>query len=752
MFAVREEIDQAHALSASLADVHRQGHISVINQQLAQHPMMKSESLATASSEPSTKYQGRPEDFPTLDGAPQSVLSAAEEAQPKPSVVENPDAGSRPPPPPEMSLAKKLAMSSRLSVRNGPVDMADFPSLPGTRQTKTRKVPLMPGEDFPTLSGASQAKLSKTSKPSVWIACSKGSADPAQPAGRSEKSGHKNNDIDFPDLSAASTSDRNASLPTNPLSRDSLASISRNFSSGSLSKISDQVETASAPSSLSWGPELNQKSENQKERKEPKDNLLHLKPHKNSCRSTVHEAWGANNGRIADSELSSHEKQAATDSNISDKSSALPTKTSAMPSETATRNTVEDTGDAPTASSPDWIQVGCEKKTEFRPSKKNDAKMSSNKASYVQTESKKSAKSNGKTDDSNSKLKNVKDKSKKKQKANKTQKEPIAAAASSEDAEKQSAKTSVVVDGQKSELEKSDDVTSDERELSKAAETLVDCDSVQKQDASEGGCDGNTVNIAAIELVTVAEANPVVGVTQSLDVEAATPVFTADDFPHLFVKHSAPSSLPPGFSSLTVTSSKLPPPGFANPEVPRCPPPGLNSVFPSLQADDTHKMGEVDLAVHSYAFIPPQDMLQRTASFVSFISTAVKDGSFAEFHDLSAKFRAGNISADEYHSGCYDMMDSESFLSIFPELITLLPDLPKQQQLLKVHRDFLSRNKTRYAEKSRPWCSSPEDGLVSCTVCGQVLHHSDLQHHASEHRTFNTDYPTLPSSSICSVR
>jgi len=861
MFAIREEIDQAHALSASLADVQRQGHVSVINQQLAHHTMIKSESSAAASAEPSAKYQGRVEDFPTLDGVIQTKQ--------KPDVAINPDANSGPLP--EMSLAKKLAMSSRLSVRNGPVDLADFPSLPGARQTKTRKGPSMLEEDFPTLSSISQAKLSKTSAPSVWSAGSNGSGGQAQPFSQAEKSvdsQHKNVNDDFPSLSMAFVSDRNTSIPEKPLSCNSLVSISRNFSSGSLSSISNPVEPASAPSSLSWGPELNRKSDNkQQEKKEPEDSFLHLKSHKSSCRSTVHEAWGADSGRLATSELSSHAKQVATNSNISDKSTVSLMKASAVPSNTATR---EKDGESETLtdSSPCWIQVRSEKKTEFRPLKKDDTKLSSNKVSDAQKESKKTTNSSGKTDGISSNSKNGhKDKSKKKQKANKTQKEPRVVTTSSDNAEKQSVEPAVVVVSEKTELEKVDGATADKRELSKAMEALdsyvAGDDSVQnsvkedtsegscngatvdnptvdvtqssdvaavipvftaddfpsllahqlapsslpslppgsssltvstsvprksewektdaltpdkrelseaveecdsnftgngseqssvKQDTSEGGCNGITVNNEATELVTFVDTNPAVNVTQSSDIASAVSVLTTDDFPslpvHCLALSSVPS-LPPGFSSLTAPSSKPPPPGFANPDVLRCPPPGLSSVFPSLHAGDADKTSDVDLKVPSFVFIPPQDMEQRTVSFVSFIATAVKDGSFGEFHDLSAKFRAGNISADEYHSGCCGMMDPAAFLTIFPELIALLPDLLKQQQLLRVHRDFLSKSKIQNSEKSQPWCSTPDDGLMSCAVCGQVLRHSDLQSHASEHHIFNTEYPTLSNSYIC---
>lgn len=750
---IREEIDEAHALSASLADVQRQGHISVIDRQLAQHSMMKSEtSVAAACSEPSEKYQGHPEDFPTLDGMPQAALPAAKDAQLKSDVAENVVAESAPPS--EMSLAKKLALSSRLSVRNGPVDLADFPSLPRAKQTKPGKGPSVSVEDFPSLSSISRAKVSKMSTASVWNGGSKDTVDSGQSsclAGKSKKFQHKNGEDDFPSLtSTVSSSGRSATLPANPLSHSSLANISRNFSSGSLSKMSNQVETASLSSDLSWGPELNRKPDNQTE-KEPKDNFLHLKPHKNTGRSTVLEAWGAAN------ELKSGVKPTATNSNTFGKPTVVSTKTSAVPSQTVVRENDKESGDASMASSPDWTQVGGEKKTEFKPSKKNNTKVSANKASSAQTESKKVTKSNVKTDDSSSMSKNGKDKSKKKQKADKMQKGPNAGTNSSEGAEKRKVESAINVDGKKSESEKAENVASDNQERSGATETLSRniagdnaAQSIEKQDASKDGHSGATLNGESAELATVEGTNPTFDETQSSSVAASVPVFTTDDFPSLLVNPPVPSlpSLPPGFSSLTVPSSMPPPPGFTNPEVP----PGLSSALLSSYADDVDKPAEVDSEVPVSAFIPPRDMQQRTASFVSFISTAVKDSSFGEFQDLSAKFRSGNISADEYHRGCFDLMDPSAFLSIFPELIALLPDLPKQQELLKVHRDFLSKSETRHAEKTQPWSSTPDDGLVSCRVCGQVLRFSDLQDHASEHGAFNTEYPTLPNCSICSVR
>jgi len=546
---------------------------------------------------------------------------------------------------------------------------------------------------------------------------------------------------------------------------NSLADISRNFSSGSLSRMTDQVGTASNPSSLSWGPDLSRRSDDRNE-KEPKeqDNLLHIKASKKSSKSAVHEAWGGQAARA--DERSDSSKQAAASSRVSSKPAVLSVKVPTASSETNTSEIGKWPDSGLTADGPDWTHVGSEKKVLSKPSKNSAAKVRTDKAGSEQVETKKVSKTNAKAEETRSQSKSGQDKAKKKPKAGKAQTDTAAEKVGSKDLTKQSFKSAVPSD--KSGMEKGDSDVWRKQETPETSETCAGqvgsssgglSEVTEKQSFSDGTCTGTSENSEVSESVLDVGENSKVDVTQLSavpDVAAAVPVFSASDFPSLPVQQLVPSSLPslpPGFSNLPVTSSKPPPPGFSNPVVSHCPPAGLNSALTTAIVSDAgsvDKTNEVDSAVPMSTYLPPRDMQQRTASLVSFISGAVKDGSFGEFRDLSEKFRAGNISASEYHSGCCDMMDSTAFLSIFPELIALLPDLPKQNQLLKVHRDFLS--KTQPAEKSRSWSTTPEDGLVSCVVCRQVLRHSDLPDHASEHDTFNADYPTLPSTSLCSVR
>jgi len=727
--------------------------------------MSASAAPSTDTSVPSTKYQGHLEDFPTLGGMQQSSRPTVEESQEaKSSIVENPDSESGPRV--GISLAKKLAMSNRLTVRNGPMDLADFPSLSTVRPTKTRKGPPVSKDDFPSLSSSTNAKLSKTSKASVWNTTDKASTDQIRPSSHAEKSDNfpsKNGDNDFPSLSSvAPATDKNSSQSAASLPCSSLASISRNFSSGSLSKITDKSGTTSNPPSLSWGPELSRKLDNPKEKeREVHDNFLHLKANK---KSAVREAWGSTDIKHTPSEVSYHVKPAATTSHVSNKSAISSATVLAAPSETTPYESDKHMGDSSVADSSGWMVAGGEKKIQSKPSKNNTAKPPSDKASFKQGESKKVTKSKTKLEDSSSQSKNGKDKSKKNQKTGKAQREKTGEETSLKDGTKQLSEP-IVVDSKSGAKTGDNDIPS-KHELREASEMLLagsNGDSVTSRKEHNVGDSGHgcaALSGEGIESTPVVDNSQTVDVAQSADTDdaaTAMPLFNADDFPSLSIQELAPSSLPslpPGFSSLPVSSSKPPPPGFSNPVVSHCPLPGLNFSLSSAvvsDADNVHKASEVvDSDVSISTYIPPRDMQQRSASLVGLIKSAVRDGNFGEFSELCAKFRAGNITADEYHSGCCDILDPTAFQSIFPELIALLPDLPKQNELLKVHWDFLS--KTQQTEKARSWRAATEDDLVSCRVCGQVLRHSDLHDHASEHDTFNAEYPTLPNTSLCSVR
>lgn len=82
-----------------------------------------------------------------------------------------------------------------------------------------------------------------------------------------------------------------------------------------------------------------------------------------------------------------------------------------------------------------------------------------------------------------------------------------------------------------------------------------------------------------------------------------------------------------------------------------------------------------------------------------------------------------------------DIMGEDCFLAVLPELLCLLPDIEKQQQLLKVHRSELRTKKA----------SQSTEPFVVCATCNQVLAPCDLKLHLSSH-TLENHFPVLSTS------
>jgi len=98
---------------------------------------------------------------------------------------------------------------------------------------------------------------------------------------------------------------------------------------------------------------------------------------------------------------------------------------------------------------------------------------------------------------------------------------------------------------------------------------------------------------------------------------------------------------------------------------------------------------------------------------------------------VSSLFRGGTCDAQEYYTHCREVMGASAFESVFPELLVLLPDIAKQQELFKVH-------KKETGGKAK--------GLEMCTMCGQVLKNgSDFRTHMSSH-TLENHFPALGKS------
>lgn len=167
----------------------------------------------------------------------------------------------------------------------------------------------------------------------------------------------------------------------------------------------------------------------------------------------------------------------------------------------------------------------------------------------------------------------------------------------------------------------------------------------------------------------------------------------AKDYPPLNPKNENSNSLPP---KMVMNGSV--PPGFK----PRPPCDGMTF---------TNSSGQTFSApVHTY--IPPPNFERRNHTLVKRFAAALGDAAAVDdFKVASRAFRDSIISAEEFHQHCKMALGSQ-FDAVFPELVALLPDIAKQQELV------VGRNMA---------------DMDMCATCGQLLAASDRAAHDTAH-------------------
>ena len=135
-----------------------------------------------------------------------------------------------------------------------------------------------------------------------------------------------------------------------------------------------------------------------------------------------------------------------------------------------------------------------------------------------------------------------------------------------------------------------------------------------------------------------------------------------------------------------------------------------------------------------HVFLQPADFAQRNKLLITTITDLLgeQQDRFSQFRSLSSHFRSGKVAPNDYYHQCLEIMGEDCFLALFPELLVLLPDIQKQQQLLKVHRSEMRLNGVN--QSTEPY--------VVCATCSQVLSPTDLKHHLSSHN-LETHFPAL---------
>ncbi|KFV61360.1 Zinc finger protein 598, partial [Dryobates pubescens] len=223
-----------------------------------------------------------------------------------------------------------------------------------------------------------------------------------------------------------------------------------------------------------------------------------------------------------------------------------------------------------------------------------------------------------------------------------------------------------------------------------------------------------------------------------------------EDFPALGSSGSARMPPPPGFNTVVLLKSPPPPPGLSVPV--SKPPPGF-AVIPSTNVSEplTAALKEPKSCHSSYLI--PENFQQRNIQLIQSIKEFLQsdESKFNKFKTHSGQFRQGLISAAQYYRSCRELL-GENFRKIFRELLVLLPDTAKQQELLAAHNDLRGREKQSSGKppKSRKnaWQtdSSPELDCCICPTCQQVLTQQDLGTHKALHLE-DEEFPSLQAIS-----
>lgn len=135
-------------------------------------------------------------------------------------------------------------------------------------------------------------------------------------------------------------------------------------------------------------------------------------------------------------------------------------------------------------------------------------------------------------------------------------------------------------------------------------------------------------------------------------------------------------------------------------------------------------------------FLQPTNFSLRNQQLISTVMDLLchQKSKIDKFRTVSTEFRSDQLKAEGYYLNCLEIMGEDCFLALFPELVCLLPDIDKQQQLLKVHR---SQMRTKGPLGAEPY--------VVCATCNQILAPSDLKHHIASH-SLETNFPCLGAS------
>lgn len=205
-------------------------------------------------------------------------------------------------------------------------------------------------------------------------------------------------------------------------------------------------------------------------------------------------------------------------------------------------------------------------------------------------------------------------------------------------------------------------------------------------------------------------------------------------------------SVPPGFSpkpnSATTNGSDSGVSGYSS----VCSaPPGFSSrsEFNNNDVDLDCELKIKSATAKDSLYTQPPDFTKRGQRLFERIQNSLgsDDSPLEMFRSMMSQYRRNEIASQEFYELCRDMFGTTDLKKIFPELVALLPDIPKQQVKEQysagVMRQFFVHfnlncqlQELLYAHRK---AGGQMTGLSSCAECYQILNAGDMAAHIQTH-------------------
>lgn len=209
-------------------------------------------------------------------------------------------------------------------------------------------------------------------------------------------------------------------------------------------------------------------------------------------------------------------------------------------------------------------------------------------------------------------------------------------------------------------------------------------------------------------------------------------------------------SISPDKNNLEINTENFPPPpGFGN-KINVCAPPGFKSAPPGFES--TIKTLDLNLEPEESnlkEYIKPEDYTKRNQVLTIKLTDLFGiyyEAEFEKFKQLSAQFQKNDLKASDYLSRCQNLLDFlpnySKFYDLVQEMIVLLPDPVKQQQLFKAYFRIVE-NSEKNSEIKSNWAKNNKsfkpkepklsNKLLECQFCQQYFLNSEFNFHQSNH-------------------